>query len=357
MHFRMHVITKIIEQTQIMKKSLLTIVAVLLTVPALFAEIPCESDSENSFLGMWGIDIEGGGVGWLKVHEKQGFLDAELLWIGGSVLPVSDIYLVDENTLVVTRTSERVLKKDDMGKERVHIKTWTLRITKTDNKIAGTMSGPSSEGKGEQISHFTGKRMPPVGPAPDLSTIKYGKPIKLFNGKDMQGWRPIDPNSANGFKVVNGTMLNDPVQPENGEHIYYSNLRTEQEFGDFNLKLEVNVPKGNNSGVYLRGLYEIQVVDSYGLALDSHNMGAVYSRITPSEAVEKPAGEWQTLDITLVDRHITVIFNGKKIIDNQAVEGPTGGAISSDVFAPGPIYLQGDHGKVTYRNIVLTPVL
>ncbi len=356
----MHVITRIIEQNQIMKKSILTLVAVLLTVPAIFAEIPCESspaDSENSFLGMWGIDVAGGGVGWLKVHEKQGFLDGELLWIGGSVLPVSDIYLVDENTLVVTRTSERVLKKDDMGKERVHIKTSTLRITKTGNKIAGTMSGPSSEGKGEQISHFTGKRMPPVGPAPDLSTIKYGKPIKLFNGKDMQGWRPIDPNSANGFKVVNGTMLNNPVQPENGEHIYYSNLRTEQEFGDFNLKLEVNVPKGNNSGVYLRGLYEIQVVDSYGLALDSHNMGAVYSRITPSEAAEKPAGEWQTLDITLVDRHITVIFNGKNIVDNQAVDGPTGGAISSDVFAPGPIYLQGDHGKVTYRNIVLTPVL
>ncbi|MGB5369238.1 MAG: DUF1080 domain-containing protein, partial [Flavobacteriaceae bacterium] len=81
------------------------------------------------------------------------------------------------------------------------------------------------------------------------------------------------------------------------------------------------------------------------------------SRITPSEAAEKPAGEWQSLDITLVDRHITVIFNGKKIVDNQAVDGPTGGAISSDVFAPGPIYLQGDHGMVAYRNIVLTPVL
>ncbi len=341
-----------------MKKLSLTIIAVLLTVPSLFAEIPCESsaDSENSFLGMWGMDIEGGGVGWLNVHDKQGFLDGELLWVGGSVLPVSDIYLVDENTLVVTRT-QQMLKKDDLGKERTHIKTWTLRITKTDNEIAGTMSGPSWEGAGEQINHFKGKRMPPVGPAPDLSTIKYGKSIKLFNGKDMKGWRPIDPNKANGYKVVNGTMQNDPVQPENGEHLSYGNLRTEQEFGDFNLKLEVNVPKGNNSGIYLRGIYEIQVVDSYGLALDSHNMGALYSRITPSEAVEKPGGEWQTLDITLVDRHATVILNGKKIIDNQAVDGPTGGAISSDVFADGPIYLQGDHGNVAYKNIVLTPVL
>jgi len=340
-----------------MKKLVLPLIAVLLAIPSLFAEVSCESstDSENSFLGMWGIDIAGGGVGWLEVHEKQGFLDGELLWVGGSILPVSDIYLVDKNTLVVTRTDKRVLKKDDAGKERVHIKTWTLRITKTDNGITGTMTGPSREG--EHISNFTGKRMPPAGPAPDLSAIKYGKPIKLFNGKDMNGWRPIDANRPNGFKVVNGTMKNNPIQPKNGEHIYYGNLRTEQEFGDFNLKLEVNVPKDNNSGVYLRGLYEIQVVDSYGSALDSHNMGAVYSRITPSEAAERPAGEWQTLDITLVDRHITVIFNGKKIVDNQGVDGPTGGAISSDVFAPGPICLQGDHGNVTYRNIVLTPVL
>jgi hypothetical protein len=341
-----------------MKKKLLSLFAIVFSAPILFAEIPCESRNlDNGFMGMWGIDIDGGGVGWLNVHDGQGFLDGELLWIGGSVLPVSSIYLADENTLVVTRTSERVLKKDDSGKERKHILTWTLRITRMGDAIVGSMTGPSWGGAGESVAQFTGKRMPPVGPAPDLSAIAYGKPIKLFNGKDLKGWRPIDPKMANGFKVVDGTLQNDPVQPEHGDHVSYGNLRTEQEFGDFNLKLEVNVPKGNNSGVYLRGLYEIQVVDSYGLALDSHNMGAVYSRITPSEAAEKPAGEWQSLDITLVDRHVTVIFNGKKIVDNQAVEGPTGGAISSDVFAPGPIYLQGDHGMVAYRNIVLTPVL
>ena len=73
-------------------------------------------------------------------------------------------------------------------------------------------------------------------------------------------------------------------------------------------------------------------------------------------AAEKPAGEWQLLDITLCQRHLTVILNGKKIIDNQPVKGVTGGALSSDDFSPGPIYLQGDHGKVSYRNMVLTPV-
>jgi hypothetical protein len=101
----------------------------------------------------------------------------------------------------------------------------------------------------------------------------------------------------------------------------------------------------------------VQVFDSYGREVDSHNMGAVYSRITPAVAAEKPGGQWQGLDITLCDRHVTVKLNGKTIIDNQPVYGPTGGAIIADVFKPGPIYLQGDHGKVSYRNMVLTPIV
>ncbi len=334
-------------------KNLTSLIAIFLfTTPLLFAGNPKLLHIDNGFLGMWTFDIDGGGIGWLNVHQEKDYLDAELLWIGGSVTPVSHVYLADENTLVVTRTNE--VKRND---DRKHTITSTLRITRNGDEITGTMSGPSREGTGENVSTIKGKRLAPVGAAPDLSQVKYGKKIKLFNGKDLSGWRPIDPRKANGFKVENGQLINNPVQPKDGHHISYGNIRTEQEFKDFNLKLEVNVPKGNNSGVYLRGLYEIQVVDSYGQPLDSHNMGALYSRITPSEAAEKPAGEWQTLDITLVDRHVTVIFNGKKIIDNQPVDGPTGGAISSDVFAPGPIYLQGDHGNVAYRNIVLTPVL
>ena len=301
------------------------------------------------FLGMWGLEIEGGGIGWLHLNEDQGFLDAELLWIGGSVLPVSNVYLADENTLIVTRTN--ISTKND---DRSHTITHTLRIEKIGDALKGTMSGPRKDG--EYVVNFTGKRMPTMPDKPDLSKVVYGQPITLFNEKDLTGWELMNPNQKNGFKAMNGTMVNDPAQPENGKHISYGNIRTKQEFQDFNLKLEVNVPKGNNSGVYLRGIYEIQVVDSYGNPLDSHNMGALYSRIQPSLAAEKPAGEWQTMDITLVDRHVTVILNGKKIIDNQPAWGPTGGAMSADVLASGPIYLQGDHGNVSYRNIVLTPV-
>jgi hypothetical protein len=108
--------------------------------------------------------------------------------------------------------------------------------------------------------------------------------------------------------------------------------------------------------VYLRGIYEVQVMDSHGRGLDSHHMGAIYSRITPTVSAEKPAGQWQTMDITLCDRHVTVVLNGTPIIDNQPLLGCTGGALWSDEFRPGPIYLQGDHTAVSYRNIVLTPI-
>ncbi|MEX2512882.1 MAG: DUF1080 domain-containing protein [Cyclobacteriaceae bacterium] len=330
-------------------KQTISPILLLVIVFSSFGNTLSKSRLANPFIGMWGLEIEGGGVGWLHVNEEKGFLDAELLWIGGSVLPVSNVYLADENTLVVTRTNTS--RKSD---ERSHTITHTLRIEKTGDSLKGTMTGPGRTG--EYVSNFTGSRMPPMPKKPDLSKVTYGKPIALFNGKDLTGWELINPKQRNGFTAKNGTMVNDPVQPENGEHLSYGNIRTQQEFEDFNLKLEVNVPEGNNSGVYLRGIYEIQVVDSYEKPLDSHNMGALYSRITPSMAAEKPAGEWQSMDLTLVDRHITVILNGKKIIDNQPAWGPTGGAMSADVLAPGPIFLQGDHGKVIYRNIVLTPV-
>ena len=182
--------------------------------------------------------------------------------------------------------------------------------------------------------------------------------VPLFNGRDLAGWRVKEPNLRNAWSVEDGSLVNRPPPHAPGTPaVRTANLRSEREFEDFNLKLEVNVPKGSNSGVYLRGIYEIQVMDSFGRPLDSHNMGALYSRITPAVAAEKPAGEWQTLDVTLVDRHLTVLLNGRVIIDNQPVLGCTGGAMWSDESRPGPLYLQGDHGAVSYRNLQLRPVV
>jgi hypothetical protein len=274
-------------------------------------------------------------------------------------LPVSDIFLAKDYFLIVQRSNNIVRTRDENNNPlKTGIVTDWMEITKDgDAKITGVLLLPHRNGLSVDSTKFTGTKLPPVPPAPDLANLKFGEPVSLFNGKDLTGWELINEKQINGFKVVDCALVNDPVQKEGEPHISYGNLRTEQEFEDFNLKLEVNVPAGNNSGVYLRGMYEIQVVDSYKKELDPHNMGAVYSRITPSSAAEKPAGEWQTLDITLCQRHATVILNGVKIIDNQPIYGPTGGAIQSDVFAPGPIYLQGDHGKVSYRNILLTPIV
>jgi hypothetical protein len=318
---------------------------------------PVKKAEISDFLGQWTIDVKGGGVSWLEVRQENGYLDGDLLWIGGSVSPVADIFITGKN-LIVTTTGNVVRTRDEnKNPVRTQVITNWLEIEAAGDKMTGNLLSPKRDGTGVDTTSFTGTKLAPPPAAPDLSAVKFGAPVTLFNGKDLTGWKLIDETQKNGFSVVDGVLSNNPAQTEGQPHISYGNLRTVDVFNDFNLKLEVSVPEGSNSGVYLRGLYEIQVLDSYKKELDPHNMGAVYSRIKPTVGAEKPAGTWQTLDITLCDRHITVILNGTKIIDNQPVYGPTGGAIISDVNAAGPIYLQGDHGVVQYRNIVLTPIV
>jgi hypothetical protein len=317
-----------------------------------------EPASPEFFTGSWALEIDYDNfrAGWLEIRQEEGYLDGDLLWRGGSVLPVDFVFVAD-GELYVTRHRELVRVRDDDGTPlRTHHAFSWLNIRKTgEDNISGMAFFPGDDGVAFSKASFTGTRLPVTGTPPDPGTISYGEPVSLIAENSLEGWRLLEPDAANGWSVTNGVLKNEPVQKD-GAHIQYGNLRTEEEFEDFNLTLEVNIPEGGNSGVYLRGIYEIQVYDTYGKAPDSHNMGALYSRITPSEAAEKPAGEWQSLDITLYKRHLTVILNGTKIIDNQPVQGVTGGAITSDEFSPGPIYLQGDHGKVKYRDMVLRPV-
>lgn len=311
----------------------------------------------NDFLGHWSIDIEGNWVGWLGVTQEEGYLDGELLWKWGSVTPVASVNLRQDNVLQVTRVRNVRRAAADGSQDRRHVLTDWMEARLDGDRIYGFFMEPRANGMGIDSTGFSGVKLPSVPPAPDLAVVRFGEPVELFNGVDLTGWRPVNEAQPNGFRVVDGVLYNDVTRKPGEEVIHYGNLRTDAEFEDFNLSLEVMVPEGSNSGVYLRGIYEIQVLDSYGREPDSHNMGGVYSRIAPTENAEKPAGEWQTMDMTLVDRHITVILNDVKIIDNQPVYGPTGGALSSDVFAPGPIFLQGDHGPVSFRNMILRPVV
>ena len=307
--------------------------------------------AENPFLGRWALTIPGGGAGWLGVTEDGAQLKGSILWGGGSVVPVTSTK-VEAETLILTRVTES-RQKDADGKTTKTTETITAMVHGDNLKL--TTSTVGDDGKVRGRADFTGKRIPPVPPAPNLAKVKFGEPISLFNGTDLSGWKTMG-TAPSAWKVKDGVLSNEPVQ-EPGNHKTYANIRTEREFEDFNIQLEFRVPTNGNSGVYLRGIYEVQVANSYGRRNDPHNCGALYSRIMPSENVSKPPGEWQTFDITLVDRHLTVIHNGKKTIDNQPVLGCTGGALWSDELRPGPIYLQGDHTSVDYRNILLRPVV
>jgi hypothetical protein len=311
---------------------------------------------ENPCLGRWALTIPQGRAGWLSVTEENGHLSAYILWGGGSVIRMASAFM-DGDTLEVTRL--RTVDRKDKEGNVLYKDTFTERIVA---KVSGdtmrlTQIRPRFDGKSVNRNEFTGKRIPPLPPRPDLSKAKYDKPIVLFDGTNLDKWKLTNSRQKNGWSIKDGVLVNYPVQPEGRRHISYGNLRTIDEFEDFKLELEVNVPEKGNSGVYLRGIYEVQIANTRDRSLDSHNMGGIYSRIAPTINAEKSAGQWQTMNITLLDRHVTVELNDKVIIDNQPLLGCTGGALWSDEFKTGPIYLQGDHTAISYRNIVLTPIL
>ena len=323
----------------------------LAAVPALFAAAPADP-----LLGRWGLALPNGGAGWLELKAEDGWVDGAILWGGGSVLPLASVTF-DGPAVTATRVRE-VERKDAAGKVRRRQQltdTWTVRLE--GGELRGTRVVPRANGRGFDRTEFTGRRLAPLPPRPDLAAVRFGPPVALFNGRDLSGWVAQEPQLANAWTAVDGVLVNRPPAREPGKPApRTANLRTSAEFTDFRLTLEVNVPARSNSGVYLRGLYEVQVADSHGKALESHKMGAIYSRLTPAVAAEKPAGEWQTLELTLVDQHATVVLIGRVIIDYQPLLGVTGGALGWDPLRPGPILLQGDHGPVSYRNLVLRPV-
>ena len=336
---------------QLLIRSIFTV-----TLASFFITAPLQAQSSvDSYMGAWALYLPDG-AGWLNVHQDHGYLDAELLWYGGSVLPVSSVTF-HEGTLTVTRVQDVVRQRDaDQNPIRTHQLTHRFVFQIDSGYLKGKAYLQSRNGMEQNMVKFKGKAIPPVPATPDLSTVKYGEPVNLIQQNSMDGWSMVNPDRANGFSVQDGVLSNNPEQVEGEPYKRFGNLRTDQTFEDFNLKLQVNVPEGNNSGIYLRGIYEVQVFDSYGKPLDPHNMGAIYSRITPSVAAEKPAGQWQDLDITLYKRHATVILNGKTIIDNQPVLGVTGGALTADQFSPGPICPQPDQGHVHNLSCDLTRV-
>ena len=204
------------------------------------------------------------------------------------------------------------------------------------DQLKGTMVVPYG-----QKYTWTGVRAPRLN---SLKEVTWGTPIQLLNNKDLTGWEVMGKN--NQWKNINGIL----TSPASG-----NNIRTTSTFEDFKLHIEFRYPKGSNSGVYLRGRYEIQIEDNQGKEPQNVYLGGVYGFIDPWVNAAKAPGEWQSYDVTLIGRMVTVVANGQTIIFKQEIPGITGGAIDSDEAAPGPIMLQGDHGPIEYRNIIITP--
>jgi len=281
---------------------------------------------------------------------------ATLLWRWGSPkdLPSADVQ-VEKDGFTLTFGN---MKPKDLPQDKG---AW--RRDRVVAKIVGDWASctyQKVDGNGKPVGNvmtFSARRNPKIGPAPDLKSAVRGKPINLLAGT-IADFELMESNKENGWTLKNGVLSNRIQRDAKGKSLHKNgNLRTKRDdFYDFNLRYEVRVLPGCNSGVYLRGIYEIQVLDSYGKPVDCHNMAAYYGRVTPKVAAEKKAGEWQTVDVTLYKRHLTVVLNGVKIIDNVPVVGITGGAMTANEFVNGPLYIQGDHSDADFRNMVLTPL-
>jgi hypothetical protein len=220
--------------------------------------------------------------------------------------------------------------------DRAPATTWEL--TADGGSVTGTIKrGDAVQGQ------LAGVRAPALKRA---MPTKWTKPEPLFNGKDLTGWEAMAP-AVSHWVVKNGELVNE----EHG-----SNLKSTRKFDDFKLHIDYNCPDKGNSGIYLRGRYEVQVEYEPLDANDQfHRMGSVYSFLAPAVELPRKPGEWESYDITLVGRWVTIIRDGVKTVDNKEIGGITGGALDSNEGEPGPFYIQGDHtGGLKYRNITIS---
>ena len=287
--------------------------------------------ADDKIIGRWDMTIHEAGGGeypsWFEATRDRDKLTGRFVGRVGSQRPIKSISF-EKGHLSFSLPVQYEAQKGDLKYE----------AELTGKQLEGTML--DSEGRSLK---WTAVRAPALE---RKSAARWGKPITFFNGRDLTGWKVRDTRKTAAWRVVDGVLENTPRGTD---------IITEQKFNDFKIHVEFKLVEKSNSGVYLRGRYEVQIQEDFGKEPESHNCAGVYGFVTPSSNPAKRIGEWQTFDITFVGRRVTVVFNDKTVIDNAEIPGITGGALDSNEGEPGPIMLQGDHTQVYFRNIVITP--
>lgn len=313
------------------RRTALSLTLVLLTAALLTAAKKSPEPTTQSFLGRWDLTLKTPGrdyPSWIEITQDNGQFHAQFVSRWGNARPLPKIEITDNHLTFVSPKADED-RKDDM----------VFEGKLSGKELSGTTTGP--DGTPWQ---WTGVRAPSLK---RTSEPKWRKAIQLFNGKDLTGWTPSDSNASSKWTVQDGVLISPGRGPE---------LISNAKFNDFKLHVEFNCAKGSNSGVYLRGRYELQIEDDPVPEGPTMRTGGIYGFLAPSPEQPRRPGEWQTYDITLVGRTVTVLQNGNMIIDKQEIPGITGGALDSHEAEPGPIYLQGSEaGHVSFRNITITP--
>jgi hypothetical protein len=294
-----------------------------LALAAVAVAVP--SSAQNPFVGAWNISPETGpGVYWLDVKDEGGKVSVLFLNRGGSPVPAENVKVSNgELTFMVGGTAQN-------------------RPTATFRAAGNTLTGTVGTVK------VSGERPPTWAACNANAKHAFGKPVVLFDGKSLDAWDVQRTNQPMNWSIADGAMTNAPKA---------NNLVSKEKFKDFRVDAEYKVSPKGNSGIYLRGRYEMQILDDAGATADrEHGHMSIYARKAPDVNASKPAGEWQTAQITLVGNCVSVTLNGQKLHDNARITGITGGALDAKETEPGPIMIQGDHEVVWFRKVVVTPI-
>jgi hypothetical protein len=296
---------------------------------AVFSLNVTQAQEGHPLEGKWNLTIDQEGEklpSWLEIrHSGTNTLIGRFTYAFGSARPVAEIEKHGE------LFSFEIPPQWEPGASNMEFEGKIV-----GDGLAGTMI--YVDGK---TYNWTATKSPKL---PYYENAKEGKTVKLFNGKNLNGW---EMKTGNQWAVLDGVLTS--AKPG-------VNLISEEKFNDFKLHAEFRYPEGSNSGMYLRGRYEVQIADNIGLEPSSIYFGGIYGLLTPNENAAMKTGEWQTYDITLIGRRVTIVANGKTVIANQNIEAMTGGALDNNEAEAGPIMIQGDHGPVEFRKLEITPL-